>query len=110
MPHCLHLGLLRPRSVFGGVSVRCTTVLAAGTEEEEEAAVAETAATGKATVLAAVARVEAPAAVVMAVSVLLLLRAGEGAAIESELFEACKPKSEREDSNWRRIAGNTVFG
>lgn len=24
LPHCLHLGLLRPRSVLGGVSVRCT--------------------------------------------------------------------------------------
>lgn len=24
LPHCLHLGLLRPRRVLGGVPVRCT--------------------------------------------------------------------------------------
>lgn len=57
MPHCLHLGLLSPRRVLGGVSVRCTVWNGA------------TAGTAAVAVVAAVEGV-APE--------LVLLRAGEG--------------------------------
>lgn len=96
LPHCLHLGLLSPRSVFGGPSVRCTMFTAAeaaGMEAAEVAvAVAGTAEValveGRATVFGAVtvAAAEVLVAVPVPVSELLLLRAGEGAAMKAKLF------------------------
>lgn len=97
LPHCLHLGLLSPRRVFGGPSVRCTVFPAAeeaGTEAAAVAvAVAGTAevalAEGRATVFVAVTAAAAAAVVVavaVAVSELLLLRAGDGAAMKAKLF------------------------
>lgn len=62
MPQTLHLGLLRPRRVFGGVAVRLAKWL------EETATLAVTA-------LAVVT-------VVVAVSELLLLTDGDGAAMQ----------------------------
>lgn len=88
MPHCLHLGLLSPRSVFGGASVRCTVFTAA--EPSGTAATAGTAAVdlaaGRATEFVTVsvtAAAEVVVAVAVPVSELLLLRAGDGAAMKA---------------------------
>lgn len=41
MPHCLHLGLLRPRRVLGGVSVRLAVFTAAEVGGTEAAVILE---------------------------------------------------------------------
>lgn len=94
LPHCLHFGLLSPRRVFGGVSVRFGAVLtvaaATGAEVEAEAV---------AVVVEEGAEAEAdPEAV--AISEALLVRAGETAAMKAK-SGAWKVWIVRDrDSNW----------
>lgn len=98
LPQTLHLGLLRPRRVFGGVPVRLAKWL------------------GETATLAATAP-----AVVVAVSELLLLRVGDGAAMqglekkkkEEERRGNLEGKGEKEDENWEnwwRIFENLLKG